>query len=118
MARRPRKMNCIQFEDSRNKSVLHILTNHSDFLNRENIRNFIQREHSVDVGQSNYHLCFIDNFGYIHHLPPEMTIRNAFNRARTILNGQSVVCLSLKCHQCGLKLSDLNLKREVKEENF
>ena len=111
----PRHVNYIQYKDT--GVYQQILVGNGERQNRETIKNFILAAHGVDVGDRNYTLRFLDNAGYTHHFHPDQTIRSAFDAARTILNGQRVVCLSL-WNQCGLMFSDSILKSEVKEENF
>ena len=111
----PRHVNYIQYKVTGHHRQ--ILVGDGERQNRETIKNFILATHGVDVGDRNYTLSFLDNAGNSYQIDPALTIRSAFDVARTTLNGQRVVCLSL-WNQCGLKFSDWILKSEVKEENF
>ena len=106
----PPNLNWIQYMDT--GVYQQILMRHGERRNRETIKNFILAAHGVDVGDRNYTLWFLDNAGNYCQVDPTLTIRSAFDVARTTLNGQRVVYLSL-WNQCGLKV-----KSEVKEENF
>ena len=111
----PRHINYIQYRTT--GYCLDILVEDGEQQNRETIRNFILTVHGVDVGDRNYTLWFLDNAGIFHQVDPASTIRRAFDVARTTLNGQEIVYLSV-WNQCGLKFSNWILKSEVKEENF
>jgi len=111
----PRQVNYIQYKVS--GVYRQILVGDGEGQNRETIRNFILTQHGVDVGLGNYTLMFLDNAGNWYQIDPALTIRGAFDVARTTLNGQRVVRLSL-WNQCGFMSSNLILKSEVKEENL
>ncbi len=89
-----------------------------EVANRALIRDFILTQFGVDLANIPYTLWFEDNNGYQYRLDPGNTIRESFRVARTHLNGQIGVILSV-WHQHDSKPGNWifpSFKWEVKEE--
>jgi len=90
----PRNDNIIQYRNCTDQNLLLNLADSEDCL-RDQIEDFVNIAHGVQLQRGAYWLRFKDSNNVVRWIAPTYSIRRAFTYARSILNGRALVMLEV-----------------------